>query len=86
MQITSSDGVRIAFETVGCGPPLVLVHGFFGQRSTWRSASHVDALADSYRLVLIDARGHGGSGAPHDIDSYRIDRQVDDVRRSPLHL
>ena len=40
---------------------------------------HVDALADSYRLVLIDARGHGGSGAPHDIDSYRIDRQVDDV-------
>ncbi|MGW7045527.1 alpha/beta fold hydrolase [Streptomyces avermitilis] len=51
----------------------------FGDRTTWRSASHVDALADSHRLVLIDARGHGGSDAPHDVDSYRVDRQVEDV-------
>lgn len=79
MQVTSSDGVQIAFETMGSGPPLVLLHGFFGDRTTWRSVGYVDALADSHRLVLIDARGHGGSEAPHDVDSYRIDRQVEDV-------
>ncbi|WP_060905184.1 alpha/beta fold hydrolase [Streptomyces scabiei] len=66
-------------STMGSGPPLVLLHGFFGDRTTWRSAGYVDALADSHRLVLIDARGHGGSDAPHDVDSFRIDRQVEDV-------
>ncbi|MFH9009583.1 alpha/beta fold hydrolase [Streptomyces afghaniensis] len=30
-------------------------------------------------LVLVDARGHGGSDAPYDVDSYRLDRQVGDV-------
>ncbi|MGX5186223.1 alpha/beta fold hydrolase [Streptomyces avermitilis] len=79
MQATGGDGVRIAFETVGSGLPLVLLHGFFGDRTTWRSAGYVDALPESHRLVLIDARGHGGSDAPHDVDSYRIDRQVEDV-------
>jgi pimeloyl-ACP methyl ester carboxylesterase len=79
MQVTGGDGVKIVFETVGNGLPLVLLHGFFGDRTTWRSAGYVDALASSHRLVLIDARGHGGSDAPHDVDSYRIDRQVEDI-------
>lgn len=79
MHTTSRDGLQIAFETVGHGHPLVLLHGFFGDRTTWRSAGHVNALADHHRLILIDARGHGESDAPHDADSYRIDRQVDDV-------
>lgn len=57
----------------------MLVHGFFGDRTTWRSAGHVEALADGFRLILIDARGHGGSAAPHDAASYEIGRQVDDV-------
>ncbi|TDD79215.1 alpha/beta fold hydrolase [Actinomadura darangshiensis] len=76
---TGADGVRIAFDTAGQGRPLVLLHGFFGDRSTWRDAGYVDALADQYRLICIDARGHGGSDAPRDVGSYRIDRQVGDV-------
>lgn len=79
IRIASRDGSKIAFETVGRGDPLVLVHGFFGDRTTWRSAGHVEALADGFRLILIDARGHGGSAAPHDAASYEIGRQVDDV-------
>lgn len=79
MWATSRDGVRIAFEAVGRGHPLVLLHGFFGDRTTWWSAGHVAALAGHFRLILVDARGHGGSEAPHDVDSYRIDRQVDDI-------
>ena len=79
MRITSSDGLTIGFEAVGRGHPLVLLHGFFGDRTTWQSAGHVDALADDFRLVLIDARGHGESEAPHDSGSYAISRQVEDV-------
>jgi pimeloyl-ACP methyl ester carboxylesterase len=79
MRATSSDGAQIAFETAGRGDPLVLLHGFFGDRATWRSAGHVDALAADYRLILIDGRGHGDSDAPHRPASYRIGQQVDDV-------
>lgn len=79
MLIAGPDGVRIAFETAGTGPPLVLLHGFFGDRGTWRSAGYVEALGDAFRLVLIDARGHGGSDAPHDPAAYGLGRQVDDV-------
>ncbi|MET9119128.1 alpha/beta fold hydrolase [Streptomyces longwoodensis] len=79
MRVTSGDGVQIAFDVVGSGPPLVLLHGFIGVGTTWRSAGYVDALAGGHRLVLVDARGHGESDAPYDVDSYRIDRQVGDV-------
>ncbi|QKW38813.1 alpha/beta fold hydrolase [Actinomadura sp. NAK00032] len=79
MWTAGRDGVRIAFEVVGRGDPLVLLHGFFGDRTTWRLGGHVEALAASHRLVLIDARGHGESDAPFDAGSYRIERQVDDV-------
>lgn len=79
MQTTSRDGRRIAFETVGEGHPLVLLHGAFGDRTTWHSGGHVGALAAHHELILIDARGHGESDAPHDPESYRIDRQIADV-------
>ncbi|MFI7013670.1 hypothetical protein [Streptomyces sp. NPDC050164] len=37
MQVTGGDGVRMAFETVGGGLPLVLLPGFFGDRTTTRT-------------------------------------------------
>jgi pimeloyl-ACP methyl ester carboxylesterase len=79
MQAISSDGVRINFETAGHGQPLVLLHGFFGDRTSWWSAGYADALAGQFLLIAIDARGHGRSDAPHDADSYRVGRQVQDV-------
>ena len=32
----------------------------------WYRYGYADALKDSYRLILIDARGHGASDKPHD--------------------
>jgi pimeloyl-ACP methyl ester carboxylesterase len=45
----------------------------------WYEAGYVPALCGAYRLVLVDARGHGASGKPHDPDAYRIERRVADV-------
>ncbi len=57
------DGLQIAYERAGSGPPVVLSHGFVGDgRSTW--GSQADALADEFTVVLWDAPGAGDSDDP----------------------
>lgn len=46
-------------EESGTGPPLALIHGFTQSARAWGRAG--DALALRYRLLAIDAPGHGGS-------------------------
>ena len=78
-QATSNDGVKIHYEVEGDGPPLLLQHGFSGSLLGWRDAGYVDALRSSYRLMLVDGRGHGQSDKPHDVESYAMQRRVDDA-------
>jgi pimeloyl-ACP methyl ester carboxylesterase len=54
------NGVRIHFEDVGSGPPVVLGHSFLCSGEMW--ASQIEPLAERYRVVNIDERGHGRSG------------------------
>jgi pimeloyl-ACP methyl ester carboxylesterase len=46
----------------GSGPPLLLVHGWPQHWWCWRRV--VPLLADRYRLIMPDLRGHGWSDAP----------------------
>jgi pimeloyl-ACP methyl ester carboxylesterase len=41
--------------------PLVLQDGFTESIGDWFECGYVDALKSDYRLILIDARGQGGS-------------------------
>jgi pimeloyl-ACP methyl ester carboxylesterase len=66
MPYADSQGVRIHYQTVGTGPPIVLQHGFSESIEDWFDCGYVDALKLDYRLILVDARGHGGSDKPHD--------------------
>ncbi len=66
MPYADNEGVRIFYEVVGDGPPLVLQHGMMMSLRRWSMAGYVDALKSKYRLILIDARGHGQSDKPHD--------------------
>lgn len=76
-----SGDVRIAYDDVGSGPPVVLVHGFASGRVTnWRGTGWYDALTEAGRRVLaLDLRGHGESDAPHDPAAYGIETMVGDV-------
>ncbi|MFB6171303.1 MAG: alpha/beta fold hydrolase [Haloarculaceae archaeon] len=69
---SDAGGVQIAYDDVGGGRPVVLVHGFASdRRGTWRAAGWDDALADAgYRVLALDVRGHGESDAPHDPAAY----------------
>lgn len=77
----SSDGLAIAYETVGEGAPVVLVHGFASSRvQNWKDPGWFDALARAgYRVIALDVRGHGESDKPHDPTFYGHDVMMRDV-------
>ena len=47
---------------MGEGPPLVLLHGYVGDRRMWRP--QIDELSDEFTVVAWDAPGYGGSSDP----------------------
>lgn len=55
-----NDGARIWYSAYGIGSPVILLHGGLGHSSNW--GYQVPALiANGYRAVVIDSRGHGRS-------------------------
>ena len=51
---------RVFYEETGSGPAIVLGHSLLCSGEMW--ANQVPALAESYRVINIDYRGHGQSG------------------------
>lgn len=79
MPYADNNGVRVHYRVEGTGRPLVLQHGFTESIEDWSECGYVHALKDQYQLIMIDARGHGGSDKPHDPRSYRLETRVGDV-------
>lgn len=59
MPTAEHDGIEIYYETAGSGPAVVLLHSFLCSGTMW--AGQVGPLAQHYRVINIDARGHGRS-------------------------
>ena len=63
-------GWRYAYRDEGSGPPVILLHGLEMDSTIYDH--QVDTLRDSYRVVTIDAPGHGDSApVPVGIDFYQ---------------
>ena len=56
------DGLRIAYERAGEGPPLVFLHGVLGDSREWRRQT--SALSDELTVIAWDAPGCGRSSDP----------------------
>jgi pimeloyl-ACP methyl ester carboxylesterase len=54
------DGSRLRVRIAGAGPTVVLAHGIALNLGEWTQVSDL-LLADGYRVVAFDARGHGRS-------------------------
>lgn len=66
MPFAVSGGAKVHFtDTGGDGPVVLLGHGFFMDADMF--AAQAQSLAPRYRVIAVDARGHGGtqdSGTP----------------------
>ena len=80
-RFASFDGREIAYTTVGAGPDVLLLHGFASDHAgNWVRPGIVDALvAAGRRVIAYDARGHGRSDKPHEVDAYEHNAMARDA-------
>ncbi len=73
--VTSPDGTRIAFDSVGSGPGIAVLSGSLAPPIRYRSFAK--ALARSHTVHIVHRRGRGASGPGG--EAYCMDRECDDV-------
>jgi non-heme chloroperoxidase len=68
------DGARLAYDDAGEGRPVVLLHGVCMSRRFFER--NTEALAERFRVISVDLRGHGESPASeggHSVAQYAQD-------------
>ncbi|MFB6467570.1 2-succinyl-6-hydroxy-2,4-cyclohexadiene-1-carboxylate synthase [Cytobacillus sp. Hz8] len=73
------DGIRYFVETCGKGHPLLVLHGFTGDHSTW--TPFYKQWAQHSTLYALDIVGHGKTDSPADVEDYQILRAAEDLHR-----
>lgn len=76
--VIAPDGTLIAYQSTGVGYPLVFCNGVGCDTYIWRYI--LEGLAQDYRLITWDYRGHGRSGTPTDPEAVTVDHVVEDLR------
>lgn len=79
------DGIRLAYDVVGEGFPVVLHTGAAGDSHMWRKAGYVEPLS-GFQVILFDHRGHGASSTPSATEAYSVESHVADVVALAEHL
>jgi pimeloyl-ACP methyl ester carboxylesterase len=78
LNILTDDGVELAGERAGAGPPIVLLHGLTATRRYVVMGSRL-LERSGHRVVAYDARGHGRSTPAPDRGAYGYDRLAGDL-------
>ncbi len=82
MEKFSVNGITLAYVRRGKGTPLVLIHGFPLDRSTWDEV--IPLLESQFDLIVPDLRGFGSSSTMS--SSYEISDMADDIAGLLDHL
>ncbi|WP_428630101.1 alpha/beta fold hydrolase [Sphingopyxis sp.] len=70
------NGISLHYTVAGTGEPLLLLHGFGSCAADWGSIA--EKLSATYKVISIDARGHGQSTNPGGVFSHG--QAAEDVR------
>ena len=76
--LTTDDGVKLFYDEVGSGHPIVFVHEFAGDSRSWEY--QLRYFGRRYRCIAFNARGFPPSDVPDNVDSYSQERARDDIR------
>jgi pimeloyl-ACP methyl ester carboxylesterase len=78
LNIFTDDGIELAGEQAGTGPPIVLLHGLTATRRYVVMGSRL-LERSGRRVIAYDARGHGHSAPAAEADAYGYDRLAHDL-------
>jgi len=76
--ITTDDDVKLYYQEVGTGIPIVFVHEFAGDSRSWEAQFR--HFSRNYRCIAYNARGFPPSDVPEDVERYSQARARDDIR------
>jgi pimeloyl-ACP methyl ester carboxylesterase len=76
--LSTDDGVKLYYEEVGSGTPIVFVHEFAGDHRSWEP--QLRYFSRRYRCIAYNARGYPPSGVPEEFERYSQARARDDIR------
>lgn len=87
MYFHGKDGVRLAYQEIGRGRPLILIHGHQDRGSHWVDSGLAGRLAGrGHRVIMPDLRAHGDSAKPYAAAAYPPDVLTDDGLALVDHL
>ena len=76
--VTVNDGTQLSYIEAGAGKTLVLIPGW--SQTAEQFKFQIEGLADRYRVIALDMRGHGDSAKPvHGYTIQRLAKDVEDV-------
>lgn len=60
--VVEANGLKMYYQEVGTGDPVILLHGGTATGNSWQD--HVQAYAKHFRVIAPDWRGHGKTNNP----------------------
>ena len=81
---TAPDGVKLYYEEVGSGTPILFVHEYCGDWRSWEPQMRF--FARRHRCITYSFRGYPGSDVPEAGSMYGQHYAVDDARQVLDHL
>jgi pimeloyl-ACP methyl ester carboxylesterase len=76
--LTTDDGIKLHYEEVGRGIPIIFVHEFAGDTRSYEM--QLRYFGQRYRCIAYNARGYPPSDVPENGALYSQERARDDIR------
>ncbi len=73
-----TNGIKLHTIVIGSGEPLILLHGFPEFWYCWKSV--IPGLKKKFQLVIPDMRGYNLSDKPKDVQQYRMEYLIGDIK------
>ena len=84
MPMAAVGAVKLYYEEIGRGTPLVFVHEFAGDAQSWQLQMRF--FGRRYRAIAFNARGYPPSDVPDGVDAYSQQQAADDIKGLLDHL